>query len=221
MLLQDALVLTCGALCLQVHQVLQTCTKQLTIKTETRREGGHYTWLVKDTHWFTLIKQGKLTLVYAHANNTLYYATPNVQLAESCPDGHSFLCQVCSDRGADGLETPRLLVTDLVTPEIPDPLARGTVLRSLAHVFPPVCHVQWAGERECLVQFMPKIPHETDGIVLLGGDALSLVLEAQARISPGLSQNEVCIHIPSQPMLTDPGRVRASTASFLSGEWNT
>jgi hypothetical protein len=225
MLIQDALLLTCGSVCLQVHQVLQKCTKPVSLKIETRREDGHFTWLVKDTHWFTLIKQGKQTLVYSHTNSMLYYASPNVQLTDACPDGHSFLCQVCIDRTPDGQDVPRLLVTDLVTPVIPEPQGRGSVIRSLSHVFTQVCHIQWSGERQCLIGFMPKIPHETSGVIRLGDEAICPTLEAAVSIVSGTQEDEVSVNIPSQNGtismdITDGNRARTSTALFLMGAFD-
>ena len=47
----------------------------------------------------------------------------------------------------NGKRAPRLLVRDLLYPELRDPAKRGEAVRRLSHCFPPLYHVQWRGDK--------------------------------------------------------------------------
>jgi len=176
----DALAFACGPVCLQIHPVLPLAMQPATVL------NGHIeyitdvvTWLAKDARFFTLIRTSAGTRVYDHEEDTLYYANPNTELHADCPEGHAFLCQTVCDRQPDSqTRTPRLLVMDLVCPQVDNPRERGATLRRMATLLPHVCHVQWAGERTALEQFVASgsVPHDVETIVALRGP-LQLVRE--------------------------------------------
>jgi hypothetical protein len=178
MQLSEGVSLVCAEMCLQVHQVLPKMTRG--VKIAPGKVGGCATWLTKGGHFFTLIKSGGCTLAYCHANGTLYFASPDFSLGRDCPDHHAFLGQTVMDQDNRGGLIPRLLIMDLVHPQIACPLQRGNVLRSLAHHLPTTCSLQWNGELSCLKAFLEKgLPHESDGVVGLGSDPLRLVRDMQ------------------------------------------
>ena len=118
--------------------------------------------------FYTLVKTPHGTRVYDHADDLLYFAGPNTELAEACPDGHAFLCQtVCDRQPPDGQAIPRLLVLDLVAPAVECPRQRGEALRKLSGVLPHICHVQWAGDKRALEKFLPSVPHDVEALVAL------------------------------------------------------
>jgi hypothetical protein len=142
------------------------------------------TWLAKGTRFYTLLRTNTGTRVYDHEEDTLYYANPNTELHRDCPDGYAFLCQTVCDRQPDNTCTPRLLVMDLVCPRIENPRERGDTLRRMAPLLPHVCHVQWAGERTALEQFVSSgsVPHDVETIVALRAP-LQLVREPATGIA--------------------------------------
>ena len=142
------------------------------------------TWLAKGARFFTLIRTSTGTRVYDHEEDTLYYANPNTELHSECPDGYAFLCQTVCDRQADNTCTPRLLVMDIVYPQVRNPRERGDTLRRMAQLLPHVCHVQWAGERTALEQFVASgsVPHDVETIVALRGP-LQLIREPATGIT--------------------------------------
>lgn len=129
------------------------------------------TWLVKNTRLMTVIKAESGTRIYDHRSDFLYYASEHAQLSPQCPTGHAFLAQAVCDRDpATQGETPRLLIMDLLHPGGDCPSERGHALRRLSHVFPPLYHVQWSGERESLEAFLCRgMPHDVECVVALGG----------------------------------------------------
>lgn len=179
----DALALACGPLCLQIHSILPAAMRGATIAVEKIQPTDLVTWLAKNTRLYTLIQTEQGTRVYDHADDLLYFASPNVELDRACPPGHAFLCQTVCDRQTSATQasppTPRLLVMDLVAPVIESPHSRNEALRRLAHVFPHTCHVQWAGERQALESFLPSVPHDVECVVALRAP-LQLVRDAPA-----------------------------------------
>jgi hypothetical protein len=73
---------------------------------------------------------------------------------------------------------------DLVCPPIECPRQRGETLRRLAPLFSHLCHVQWAGDRPVLEQFIRSgsVPHDIEGLVALRAP-LQLVREPATRIA--------------------------------------
>ena len=178
----DALALACGPLCLQVHPVLPAAMRDASIALGQIQPSDLVTWLVKGTRLYTLVQTSQGTRVYDHADDMLYFASPDAELDRACPEGYAFLCQTVCDRQPDGPPIPRLLVTDLVAPAIESPRDRNEALRKLAHVLPHICHVQWAGERQALEKFLPSVPHDVEAIVALRAP-LQLVRESSGGIS--------------------------------------
>lgn len=163
----EAIALSCGSLCLQLHSVLPAATEQVRVTREPITERDRTTWLVRGARLLTLIQTSEGTRVYDQADDFLYYASPNVELSAQCPDGQAFLAQAVVDRRGGEL-VPRLLVFDIVCPRIADPHERGAQLRGMAHLFPPACHVQWSGDRSALEAFLSRgMPHEVEGVVAL------------------------------------------------------
>ena len=167
MLLDDALSLVCSEICLQIHSAIDAAMQPVAINTGEISETDHASWLVEDTHFFTLIKTKSSTLAFCHGNQTLFYARPDFALAPSTPEGHSFLAQVAEDK-ENGLIVPRLLVLDLVTPSVEDPRARHEALRACTGFFPPSCVLQWSGLPSALRPFVSSgLPHRVEGLVAL------------------------------------------------------
>ena len=167
----DALALTCGALCLQVHTVPLPALQGVSISAlEPIRDDDVVTWLARGARFLTLVKAARGTRVYDHADDLLYYAGPNAELGPDCPEGHAFLCQAVCDPQPDGSAIPRLLVTDLVHPCIPCPRLRGEALRRLGPCcLPHICSLQWAGSRAALQPFIAagSVPHPVETLVAL------------------------------------------------------
>jgi hypothetical protein len=177
MLYQDALALVSANMCLQVQLIVPTAMKKAKVVAGPVEDTDHATWLAKDSWRFTLIKTAHGTFVYCHSHDYLYYAHPNVMLGPECPAGHAFLVQVLEDT-KDGVVVPRVLVMDLVCPAVQNAEKRGEIMRGLAHVFPPLCHLQWAGNKAALQKFIDKgLPHQVDSIVALKSVPLHIVRE--------------------------------------------
>jgi len=187
MLLEHALSTVCSEVCLQLGPSVAHGTQPVRITPGKVREDALTTWLVQDTHMFTLIKSGMATLAYCHGNNTLFYARPEFMLKPTAPDGHAFLTQLAEDRHGDGKgqSVPRLLVMDLVAPRIDSPSARYERLRQLAEPsLPGTCVLQWAGHPEALRAFLQNgLPHDVAGIVALGAP-LALTKELRVITPP-------------------------------------
>lgn len=181
----DALALTCGALCLQVHTVPLAAMQAVSVSAlEPIRDDDVVTWLARGARFLTLVKTARGTRVYDHADDLLYYAGPNAELQPDCPEGHAFLCQAVCDPQPDGSATPRLLVTDLVAPAIQCPRQRGDALRRLGHVLPHICSLQWAGSRAALQPFIAagSVPHPVETLVALRAP-LQLIRESGSGIA--------------------------------------
>ena len=178
----DAIAFACGPLCLQIHSVLPLAMQPVSIQHHPiQPETDVVTWLAKDARFLTLIRTTGGPRVYDHAEDMLYYANPNTELHKDCPEGNAFLCQSVCDTQPDGSTVPRLLVMDLVCPRIECPRQRGVTLRRMAHMFPHVCHVQWAGDKLALQRFVDSgtVPHPVEAPVALRGP-LQLVREPSA-----------------------------------------
>jgi hypothetical protein len=124
-------------------------------------------WLVKNAKLFVLIQTADGARVYDADSDFLYYANPNTHLHPDMPTGYAFLAQTVEDVH-EGARIQRLLITDLLSPPEPDPWRRGEMMRSVSHLFPQSCHVQWSGDRAALQGFICKgMPHEVECIVAL------------------------------------------------------
>ena len=167
----DALAFACGSLCLELQTIDQDSLRPPTfvLVPAIHPETDLVTWLVEGGRFLTLIQTAGGTRVYDTADDYLYYATPHTQLNRACPVGHAFLCQSVLDSLPDGSKIPRLLVTDLVSPHIQCPNKRGEALRGMGQLLPPVCHIQWAGNRKALEHFVQGglVPHRVAGLVAL------------------------------------------------------
>jgi hypothetical protein len=166
----DAIAFACGPLCLQIHPILPLAMQPAKVLNGTiEHTKDVVTWLAKGARFFTLIRTSTGTRVYDHDEDTLYYANPNTELHRDCPEGFAFLCQTVCDRQPDKTHVPRLLVMDIVCPPMDRPRERGDTLRRMAPLLPHVCHVQWAGERTALEQFVASgsVPHDVETIVAL------------------------------------------------------
>jgi hypothetical protein len=167
----------CGALCIELDTVAPDALRAPSVVAgRIDPDKDLVTWLVEGSRFLVLAQTARGTRVYDTHDDYLYYAAPHAHLSPGCPPGHAFLCQTVQDHGEPPV--PRLLVTDLVYPRIECPRARNAVLRSLAHVLPPVCHLQWAGNRAALERFVEGggVPHRVAGIAALRGP-LALVRE--------------------------------------------
>ena len=178
----DTVAFACGSICLQVHSVLPLAMKGVSVSVGPVQPSDIVTWLAKGARFLTLVKTSHGTRVYDHGDDLLYYANPNTELTQGCPDDHAFLCQTVCDRQPDGPSIPRLLVMDLVSPAIECPRQRGETLRRLAQHMPHTCHLQWAGDRQALQAFLPNVPHAVETLVALRAP-LQLVRESGTGIS--------------------------------------
>jgi len=180
----DPVAFACGGLCVEIQSIHPDVLQAPAFTSESIHPTNDLvTWLVDGGRFLLLIQTAGGTRVYDAHGDYLYYAAPHAQLARSCPVGHAFLCQTVQDR-SDGAPVQRLLVTDLASPRVECPRRRGEILRSLAHVLPPLCHLQWAGNREALERFVRGggVPHRVAGLVALRGP-LSLVREPATGIA--------------------------------------
>lgn len=162
--LSEALAFLCGEHFIQVDAVFAQVMQPIQITTiHTELPADSYaSWMAKGAHWFTLMKRKGQTVVYCHANDMMYFASPNVQLPPSIPDNYAFLAQTALDNKTQ----PRLLILDILLPDLGAPAARGQVLRQMQ--FPSTCHVQWAGEITSLRKFLHKgLPHEVECVFSL------------------------------------------------------
>jgi len=182
----EILASVCGALCLEVFTVPSPVlvTPSLASTRRLDQDTDLVTWLVQDTRFLTLVQTATGTRVYDPKEDLLYYAAPHASLSATCPAGHAFLCQTVLDTAPDGTSVPRLLVTDLVSPPIPCPIARNEALRCMGPFLPALCHIQWAGKRAALEAFVASgaVPHQVAGLVALRAP-LQLVRESSARIA--------------------------------------
>lgn len=196
----EAIAFVCGPLCLQIHPVLPLAMQPVKVQNGSIEYSTDVvTWLAKGARFYTLIRTNAGTRVYDHEEDTLYYANPNTELHRECPDGYAFLCQTVCDRQSandddDTCVVPRLLVMDLVCPRMDNPRERGDTLRRMAPLLPHVCHVQWAGERTALEQFVSSgsVPHDVETIVALRGP-LQLSREPATGIAALNALTESCI----------------------------
>lgn len=185
----DTLAFVCGPLCLEIQTVAPDLLRGPTLLPASHARlldpsRDRFTWLVERGRFLILIQTQRGTRVYDPEDDLLYYAAPHVQLAPECLPGHAFLCQTVQDSQADGTLTPRLLVTDLVGPRIECPVRRGEAMRGMAHLLPPVCHMQWAGDRAALERFVGSgaVPHRVAGLIALRAP-LELVRETSTGIA--------------------------------------
>ena len=173
---EDALALVAGSYCLHVNTIMPSTLRKVKVVPSVIQDNELTTWMVKGGHFFTLIQTSNGTKVYDHTMDCLFYASPNVEIAKECPEGHAFLVQTVVDKEGENF-VPRLLVMDLVQPVIPSPVQRGEIIRNLSRFFSHICHVQWAGDKRHLEDFLRKgLPHEVDCIVALR-EPLCLVRE--------------------------------------------
>lgn len=167
----ESIAFACGSLCLEIHTVSADTMRapSFVLVDKLLPDTDLVTWLVEGGRFLTLVQTSRGTRVYDAKDDFLYYATPATQLRSDCPVGHAFLCQTVQDKHSDGSFIPRLLVTDLVEPHIECPVKRGEALRSMAHLLPQVCHVQWAGDLTALEPFVKSgaVPHRVAGLVAL------------------------------------------------------
>lgn len=176
----------CGPVCLEVLTVPQPALLPPTITSVKHIDPDNdlVTWLVEGSRFLTLIKTHNGTRIYDTVADMLYYAAPHTQLLPACPPDHAFLCQTVLDASPDGTLIPRLLVTDLVHPPIECPVQRNAALRAMDHFMPQLCHIQWAGKRTALEDFVASgaVPHRVAGLVALRAP-LRLVRESPVRIA--------------------------------------
>jgi hypothetical protein len=161
---------------MQLNPALVQATQSIRIVPGKVKESSLATWLVRGTHMFTLIKSQDKTLIFCHGNSTLFYARPDFMLHRDMPDGHAYLAQLAEDKESAGI-VPRLLIIDLVMPRVENAQARNQTLRNFSGLFPPSCHLQWAGQVKALREFLKNgLPHKVEGIVALG-NPLQLIKE--------------------------------------------
>lgn len=204
MLVQDALTIVAGEVCLQVHSVIASATQAVRVVPGKIADGAHASWLAQEAKLFTLARHDGQTLVYSHDTETLYYARPELALTGECPDGHAFLVQVLEDRAADTADKkgwelpgiPRVLVMDLVAPAEACPRRRRERLWAMRGAFPPLCSVQWAGERSALEAFLARgLPHDVQAVV--------------AFTEPLRVTKELRLQIPAPSFAGESGKKRA------------
>lgn len=168
--MDSALCVFAGDVCLRVDpEMLQLC-KGLEAS-ERAAPNAQWTWLCKDTAFFTLFKLQRDTLLFSHGNGVLYHASPMAHLAPACPSGTAFLCQFTFDSLPEG-RAPKLLAFDTLSPLPAE--QRGERLRALAvHLPQPACSVQWVGPRQYLsAEFVGGLPHPAAGLFSLSDDPL-------------------------------------------------
>jgi hypothetical protein len=171
--LDQALAILAGDPCLAIGADLAALCRAMELQPAGGGLTAPATWLCEHGEFFTLIRREPDTLLFCHRNQMLYFAAPDAQLAQRCPDGEAFLCQFTHDGvGAAGPEraqsVPRLLAFDVLGPG--DAGERGERLRTLgAHLPQPLCCVQWVGEPQCLTRaFLGGLPHAASGVFGLG-----------------------------------------------------
>ena len=187
MQLHEAISTCCAEVCIQVSLVHPVATKSIHVIPGKLSNQAITTWLVEDSHFFTLTKADeKTTLSYCHANKTLYYASPAVCLPQGFPCGHSLLVQCFFDQG----NIPRVLAMDLVLPLIADTRARGETFRKICfNSLPPTVTIQWSGDHKALKDFLKQdLPHKVNGVLEL-------------TINPLKPTRELTIELPINPNL--------------------
>ena len=171
--LEQALSVLAAEVCVQINPCIPSVCRNLKTTSQPPDDSVLCTWLCKDPLFFTLFKTepSSPTLLYSHANEVLYYASVLAQLSSSCPPATGFLCQFTHDSLPEGL-TPRLLVFDVLSPQIMPAAARGDFMRALsAHIPQPLCCVQWIGPRRYLSdEFIRGLPHPISGVLYLLDD---------------------------------------------------
>lgn len=137
------------------------------------------TWAPEGACTFTMMRVRGESLIYCHETDTLYLASPQATLADSCPENVGFIAQFFEDNGG----VPRLLVFDLIGNYVAGAESakiRGQLLRNLADKLPsPLCTVQWVGWADPLRKFVPSLPHRVQYFLELTLNPLLLV-----RINP-------------------------------------
>ena len=143
---------------------------------------GYGTWQPADAVFFTLMKDDRgCTLIYCHANDSLYYASPALQLSKDAPAGLAVLGQWCEDKPRECEEgclplEPRLLILDVLSSTERSPERRGEFVRSMDSVLPkPTCVVQWAGDTRVLSGFVRELPHSVQAVLKQTADPFVLV----------------------------------------------
>jgi hypothetical protein len=160
---QDAIACFGGAYCLQIClEGLEPLTYQYKERIPDR---DFSTWLVRGAQLFTLLQTPEGTRLYDHQTDFLHYAGADIMIPRGTLENHAFLCQSVRDDG----EVPRLLIFDLVTPRIENPVERHAVLLRCQAQLPTCCHVQWAGETDALRRFLASntLPHAVECIASL------------------------------------------------------
>ena len=198
-ILTRAIATLTGDLCLRVGPELIAQCRPVEFVEETRPfPESAATWVCASHAFFTLIKDRSTTLVFSHSNQTLYYASPAVELGRDCPSGVALLCQFTMDskseskidskmdsnmdskmdskmdRAESGTPEPRLLVFDVLSCPMGTPaMARGEHLRALAvHLQQPLCCVQWVGlGRYLTAAFVSRLPHPVKGLCQISDEA--------------------------------------------------
>jgi hypothetical protein len=177
--LSVALQFLAGGVCLQIGGDTFAKCRPITFSPLPEiREDSLCTWLCEDTHFFTLFKSESDTLIYSHTNEILYHASMQAQLASTCPNDISFICQFTFDTLPEG-KTPRLLVFDVLPQNNQNnPIQRGEILRSTQGLPQPLCCVQWIGFHRYLTPlFFAALPHPVRGVCVLGDDPLTVSMK--------------------------------------------
>ena len=167
------------ALC-TTHPFVQICPSvfdqcvRLRLSCADRAATRYCTWRPAGSHFVTLIQHEGITLLYCHANDTVYYTQPCVRLQGTCPDGTAILGQWCED-SLDGQAHPRLLMFDVACKGSQCYKSRGAVLRDMAvHLPQPLCTLQWSGECSALRGFLGTLPHQVECLLELGSDSFAI-----------------------------------------------
>ena len=75
----DALALACGPLCLQIQPVLPAAMRGASVAVGQIQAADLVTWLARGTRLYTLVQTRQGTRVYDHADDLLYFASPNAE----------------------------------------------------------------------------------------------------------------------------------------------
>ena len=176
----DAHALLCADAFLQVHPLMPRVTSSIcwTRQGVDKENTNWGTWTTKGAHWFTVCKHPESpheTIVYDHSTERTYVASMHAKLDKNMPPGTALLVQTTLDNGCE----PKILVTDLVHPVIPNVLRRHEYLREISPFLPSVYHVQWTGQLDALEDFLAKpgaLPHPAHYIITRHEDPLTLCL---------------------------------------------
>ena len=168
------------------HLVLRPCVclvprvavycRPVTLRRQSDRgacgHAGYGTWQPAEAVFFTIMKDDRGdTLLYCHINDSLYYASPAVQLSRDAPVGIALLGQWCEDKPrvceeGSGSVDPHLLIFDVLSLNERNPERRGEFVRGLESVLPkPTCVVQWAGDTRALSGFVRELPHAVQAVL--------------------------------------------------------